>query len=128
MHSIIRDDHGRLVPLVRPKDWKARSVERSRDRADRVARMRKQREARLATAQWAGALDARGIAELEAAGISWAAVQYWLGALSPRELFAARMFVEQVLYTLADDKAERAERREVTRELSKRLIDAGIVD
>ena len=26
MHSIIRDDHGRLVPVVRPKRWQAASV------------------------------------------------------------------------------------------------------
>ena len=128
MHSIIRDEHGRLVPVVRPKSWLAASVKRSRDRTDRVARARKQREARLATAQWAGELDARGIAELEAAGIPWAAVQYWLGALNPRELFAARMFVEQVLYTLADGTMRPAERREATRQLYTRLIAAGIVD
>ena len=52
MHSIIRDDRGRLVPLVRPKLWQAASVKRSRDRTDRITRARKQRKARLATAQW----------------------------------------------------------------------------
>ena len=39
MHSIIRDDHGRLVPVVRPKLWQAASVKRSRDR-DRLHRAR----------------------------------------------------------------------------------------
>ena len=128
MHSIIRDNHGRLAPLVRSKHWPAASVKRSRDRTDRIASARKQREARLATTQWSNELDARGIAELEAAGIPWAAVQYWLGSLNPRELFAARMFVGQVLQTLADGTAERSERLDATRELYRRLIDAGIVD
>ena len=45
MHSIIRDDRGRLVPVVRPKRWQAASVKRSRDRTDRIARARKQRKA-----------------------------------------------------------------------------------
>ena len=27
MHSIIRDDRGRFVPVVRPKRWHAASVE-----------------------------------------------------------------------------------------------------
>ena len=71
MHSIIRDDHGRLVPVVRPKRWLAASVKRSRDRTDRIMRSRKQRKARLATTQWVGELDRRGICELEATGIPW---------------------------------------------------------
>ena len=73
-------------------------------------------------------LDRRGIAELEATGIPWAAVERWLDALDPREAFAARMVVKQVLQTLADDKARPAERFEARRELYRRLIAAGIVD
>ena len=128
MHSIIRDEHGRLVPVVRPKRWQAASVKRSRDRTDRIARARKQRKARLATTQWMSELDRRGIAELEATGIPWAAVERWLDALDPREAFVARMVVKQVLQTLADDKARPAERFEARRELYRRLIAAGIVD
>ena len=52
MHSIDRDARGRLVPLVRPKHWNAASVNRSRERSDRIARTRKQRKERLATTQW----------------------------------------------------------------------------
>ena len=37
MQSIIRDDHGRFVPVVRPKRWQAASVWRSRERTDRIA-------------------------------------------------------------------------------------------
>ena len=61
MHSIIRDEHGRLVPVVRPKLWQAASVKRSRDRTDCIARARKQRKAWLATTQWMNELDRRGI-------------------------------------------------------------------
>ena len=43
----------------------------------------------LATTQWMNELDRRGIAELEATGIPWAAVERWLDALDPREAFAA---------------------------------------
>ena len=128
MHSIIRDELGRLVPVVRPKRWQAASVKRSRDRTDRIARARKQRKAWLATTQWMNELDRRGIAELEATGIPWAAVERWLDALDPREAFVARMVVKQVLQTLADDKARPAERFEARRELYRRLIAAGIVD
>ena len=128
MHSIIRDERGRLVPVVRPKRWQAASVKRSRDRTDRIVRARKQRKARLATTQWVEELDRRGIAELEATGIPWAAVERWLDALDPREAFVARMVVKQVLQTLADDKARPAERFEARRELYRRLIAAGIVD
>ena len=128
MHSIIRDEHGRLVPVVRPKHWLAASVKRSRDRTDRIARARKQRKAWLATTQWMNELDRRGISELEATGIAWRSVERWLDALDPREAFAARMVVKQVLQTLADDKARPAERFEARRELYRRLIAAGIVD
>ena len=128
MHSIIRDDHGRLVPVVRPKSWLAASVKRSRDRTDRIMRSRKRRKARLARTQWVGELDRRGICELEATGIAWRSVEHWLDALDPREAFVARMVVKQVLQTLADDKARPAERFEARRELYRRLIAAGIVD
>ena len=75
-----------------------------------------------------GELNRRGIAELEATGIPWAAVEQWLDALDPREAFAARMVVKQVLQTLADDKAPLRERFEARNELYRRLIAAGIVD
>ena len=128
MHSIIRDEHGRLVPVVRPKRWLAASVKRSRDRADRIMRSRTQRKARLERTQWVGDLDRRGICELEATGIEWRSVERWLDALDPREAFVSRMFVKHVLQTLADDKARPAERFEARRELYRRLIAAGIVD
>ena len=128
MHSIIRDERGRLVPLVQPKHWLAASAKRSRDRTDRIARAREQRKARLTTRQWAGELDRRGICELEATGIAWGSVERWLDALDPREAFAAKMVVKQVLQTLVDDKARPAERFEARRELYRRLIAAGIVD
>ena len=88
--------------MVRPKHWQAASVERSRDRTDRIARARKQRKGWLATTQWMSELDRRGIAALEATDIPWAAVQRWLDELDPREAFAARMVVKQVLQALAD--------------------------
>ena len=128
MHSIIRDERGRLVPVVRPKFWRAASVKRSRDRADCIARARKQRKTWLATTQWMNELDRRGIALLEEAGIPWVSVERWLDALGPRETFVARMVVKQVLQTLADGKARPAERFEASRELYRRLIAAGIVD
>ena len=128
MHSIIRDDRGRLVPVVRPKHWLAASVKRSRDRTDRIMRSRQQRKTRLAKTQWVGELDRRGIRELEATGIAWRSVERWLDALDPRQAFAARMLVKQILQTLADDKARPAERFEARRELYRRLIAAGIVD
>ena len=78
--------------------------------------------------QWMSELDRRAIAELEATGIPWAAVERWLDALDQREAFAARMVVKQVLQTLADDTARAAERFEARRELYRRLIAAGIVD
>ena len=128
MHSIIRDDRGRLVPVVRPKLWQAASVKRSRDRTDRIARARKQRKARLATTQWMNELDRRGIAELEATGIPWAAVQRWLDEVHPGEAFMSRMFLKQVLLVLSDDQAAPRERFEARRELYRRLIAARIVD
>ena len=97
-------------------------------RADCIARARKQRKTWLATAQWLRDLDRRAIAELEATGIPWSAVERWLDALDQREAFAARMVVKQVLQTLADDKARPAERFEARRELYRRLIAAGIID
>ena len=128
MHSFIRDNHGRLVPVVRPKFWQAASVKRSRDRADYIARARKQRKTWLATTQWMNEVDRRGICELEATGIEWRSVEHWLDALDPREAFVSRMFVKQVLQTLADDKARPAERFEARRDLYRRLISAGIMD
>ena len=128
MDSIIRDEHGRLVPVVRPKFWQAASVKRSRDRADCIARARKQRKTWLATTQWMNDLDRRAIAELEATGIPWLAVERWFDTMDQREAFAAKMVVKQVLQTLADDKARPAERFEARRELYRRLIAAGIVD
>src|SRR4029078_7891386 len=97
MHSIFRDEHGRFVPVVRPKLWQAASVRRSRDRTDRIERARKQRKARLATAQRMSELDSRGICELEATGIDWCSVERWLEALDPHEAFAARRVVKQVM-------------------------------
>ena len=128
MRSIIRDEHGRFVPVVRPKIWQAASVIRSRDRTDRIMRSRKQRKARLATTQWVRELDRRGICEVEATGIEWRSVERWLDALDPREAFVARMVVKRVLQTLADDKARPAERFEARRDLYRRLIAAGILD
>ena len=128
MHSIIRDERGRLVPVVRPKLWQANSVKRSRDRADCIARARKQRKTWLATTQWLRDLDRRAIAELEATGIPWSAVERWLDALDPREAFMSRLFLKQVLLVLSDDQATPRERFEARRELYQRLIAAGIVD
>jgi hypothetical protein len=128
VHSIVRDKHGRLVPVVRPKLWQADAVKRSRDRTERIARARKQRKAWLATTQWMRELDRRGIAELEATDIPWAAVQRWLDGREPREAFAARRLVEWVLQVLADDKAPQREQFEARNELYKRLISAGIMD
>ena len=128
MHSIIRDNRGRLIPVVRPKFWRAASVKRSRDRADCIARARKQRETWLATTQWMNELGRRAIAELEATGIAWRSVERWLDALDPREAFVARTVVKQVLRTLADDKAPARERSEARNELYRRMIAAGIVD
>jgi hypothetical protein len=128
VHSIIRDDRGRLVPLVRPKGWQSASVKQSRERTDRIAAARNRRKAWQATTQWMSELDRRGVAALEATGVPWAAVQRWLDALDPRETFVVRMVVKQVLQTLADDKVPLRERFEVRNELYRRLIAAGIVD
>jgi hypothetical protein len=128
MHEIVRDEHGRFVPVVRPKRWQAPSVERSRDRTDCIARTRKQRKERLAAIHWMNVLDRRGIAELEATGITWASVEQWLDALDSREAFAARMVVKQVLQALADDGAPLRERFEARNVLYRRLIAAGVVD
>jgi hypothetical protein len=128
MHSIIKDEHGRLVPLVRPKSWQATSVKLSRDRTDRVARARKQRKAWLATTQWMKTLDCRGIAELEATGISWSAVERWLDDMGSRGGFAARSLVKNVVETLSDPRATSRERFEARNELYRRLIAAGVVE
>ena len=128
MRSIIRDEHGRFVPVVRPKLWQASSVSRSRDRTDRVQRTRKQRKAKLATTQWTSELDRRGICELEATGIDWCSVERWLDEVDPREAFVARRLVKHVLHVLADDEAPLRERLEARNELYRRLIAAGIVD
>jgi hypothetical protein len=128
MQSIIRDEHGRFVPVVRPKRWQAASVWRSRERSDRIARARKQRKAWLTTTKWMSELDRRGISELEATGIPWAAVQRWLDEREPRDAFIARTVVQQVLQTLADDKAPLQQRIEARNRLYRPLIAAGIVD
>ena len=128
MNSIIRDEHGRFIPVVRPKLWQAASVRRSRDRTDRIERARKQRTARLATTQWMSELDRRGIYELEATGIDWCSVEHWLDAVDPREAFVARRLVKQVLHVLADGEVPLRERLEARNELYRRLIAAGIVD
>ena len=128
MHSIIRDDRGRLVPVVRPRGWQASAIRRSRERTDRIMRSRKQRKAWSATTQWMVDVDRRGICELEATGIPWSAVERWVESLDQREGFAARMVVKQVLQTLADDSARPAERFEARRELYRRLISSGVID
>jgi hypothetical protein len=84
VHSIIRDENGRFVPVVRPKQWQATSVKRSRERTDRIATARKRRKAWQATTEWMGELDRRGIAALEATGIDWSSVERWLEALDPQ--------------------------------------------
>ena len=128
MQSIIRDEHGRFVPVVRPKRWQAASVMRSRERSDRIARARKQRKAWLATTKWLHDLDRRGISDLEATGIPWAAVQRWLDELEPREAFIARRIVTWTLQAMADDATPSRERFEARNELYRRLIAAGILD
>ena len=126
--SVIRDEHGRLVPVVRPKFWQAASVKRSRARSDCIARVRKQRKTWLATTQWMNELDRRAIAELEATGIPWATVLRWLDEVHPSEAFASRMFLKQILLVLSDDQAAPRERFEARRELSRRLVAARVVD
>jgi hypothetical protein len=126
--SIIRDEHGRFVPVVRPKLWQADAVKRSRDRTERIAQARKRRKTWRATTQWMSELDRRGIAELEATDIPWPAVQSWLDGLGPHEASAARRVVQWVLEVLADDEAPLRERFEARNELYRRLITAGIMD
>ena len=128
MHSIMRDENGRLVPVVRPNQWQPISVKRSRERTDRIAAARKRRKAWLATTQWMRELDRRGIAALEATGIPWAAVQRWLDELEPREAFVGRRFVKHVLQVIADDETPLREQFEARNELYRRLIAAGIVE
>ena len=128
MHSIIRDENGRLVPVVQPKRWQPTSVKRSRERTDQIALARKRRKAWQATTQWMSELDRRGIAALEASGIPWTAVQRWLDELEPREAFVGRRFVKHVLQTFADDEAPLRERFEARNALYRRLIAAGIVE
>jgi hypothetical protein len=125
---IIRDERGRFVPVVQPKLWRTSSVQRSRDRTDRIGRARRQLKAKLATTQWISELDRRGIYELEACGIEWLAVETWLDALNPQEASAARRFVKNVLQVLADHDAPPGAKNEVYNELYRRLIAAGIVD
>ena len=91
-------------------------------------RSRKQRKVRSATTQWMNELDARAIAELEATGIPWAAVQRWLDEVRPSEAFMSRMLLKQILLVLSDDQAAPRERFEARRELYQRLIAAGILD
>ena len=74
------------------------------------------------------ALPRQGIAELEAAGIPWAAVQRWLDQVHSGEAFTSRMFLKQVLLVLSDDQASPKERFEVQREIYRRLIAAGIME
>jgi hypothetical protein len=126
--SIVRDEHGRFVPVVRPKLWQADAVKRSRDRTDRIARARKYRKAWQATTQWMGEINRRGIAELEATDIPWAAVQRWLDGREPHEASAARRLVKWVLQVLADNEAPLRERFEARNDLYRRLISAGIMD
>ena len=89
---------------------------------------RKQRKARLARTQWLNALPRQGIAELEATGIPWAAVQRWLDDVHPSEAFMSHMFLKQILLVLSDEQAAPRERFEARRELYQRLISARIVD
>ena len=128
MHTIMRDENGQLVPVVRPKQWQQTTVKQSRERTDRIALARKRRKAWLATTQWMRELDRRGIAALEATGIPWAAVQRWLDELEPREAFVGRRIVKHVLQTFADDEAPLRERFEARNELYRRLIAAGIME
>src|SRR4051812_20826257 len=105
MHEIIKDRNGRLVPVVRPKNWQARSIRASKERSERINRARKERSRWLATTRWEHALDREAIGKLEAMGTEWAAVQRWFDNLDPREAFGARLFVKQVLQVLVDAAA-----------------------
>ena len=106
MHSIIRDDRGRLVPVVRPKRWQAASVKRSRDRSDRIA-------TRAETAEGDGWRRRSGCRRAGSPGHCRAGGdRHPVGgrpALArrgrPARGFRGRMFVKQVLQVLADDQA-----------------------
>jgi hypothetical protein len=87
-----------------------------------------ERKKRLATTQLLRELDRRAIAELEATGIPWAAVQRWLDEVHPSEAFMSRMFLKQILLVLSDEQAAPRERFEARRELYQRLIAARILD
>ena len=128
MHSIIRDEDGRLVPVVQPKRWQSASLKQSRQRTDRIALARKRRRAWRATTEWINALDRRGIAALEEAGIPWAAVQRWLDGFEPPEAGAARRILTWVLRVLADDGVPLRERFAACNELYGRMIAAGVID
>ena len=80
MHSIIRDDRGRLVPVVRPRGWQASAVRRSRERTDSIMRSRKQRKAWSATTQWMKELDRSGHCRTGGDRHRVGAVQRWLDA------------------------------------------------
>lgn len=128
MRSITRDARGKFVPVVRPKSWKASSIVRSRERSDRIAIARMEQKKRMATTQLLRELNPCAIAELEAAGIPWAAVQRWLDEVHPSEAFMSRRFLKQILLVLSDEQAAPRERFEARRDLYQRLIAAGIVD
>jgi hypothetical protein len=103
VHPIIRDDDGRLVPVVQPRRWQACTVKQSRERSERIAQARDARKRRLTTTRWLHDLDRRGIAALEASGIPWASVERWLDDLASREAFVARRIVTWTLQTMAYD-------------------------
>jgi len=128
VHSTIRDEHGRLVPVVRPSHWQGSTVKRSRERTARIEQAREARKRWLATTRWMNTLERRGIAALEASGIPWMAVQRWIDELHPREAFTGRRLVTWVIEALGDHKASSAERFEARRELYRRLIAAGILE
>ena len=119
MHSIVRDEHGRFVPVVRPKRWNAASVERSRDRSDRIARARTQGKEWLTTTQWMSELDrlghCRAGSDRHPVGCRPALARRLI-----REAFAARMVVKQVLHALADYEAPLRDRLEARNELYRR--------
>ena len=83
MHSTIRDEYGRLVPVVRPSHWQGSTVKRSRERTARIEQAREARKRWLATTRWMNTLERRGIAALEASGTPWTAVQRWIDELPP---------------------------------------------
>ena len=105
IRSFVMSD-GRLVPVVRPKRWKASSVKRSRERTDRIATARKRAEEEagddaVAAASWiAGALPSWRRPASRGQPSSAGSTRSIL-----REAFMSRMFVKQVLQTLSDDQA-----------------------